>query len=215
MEGFINKKDSLLILIDLQNDFMPGGALAVPFGDEIIPGIRELVFKQRFKYIIGTQDWHPNDHVSFASAHKGKKPFDVIDLYGEKQVLWPDHCVMGTKGAEFHRDVPQEAMVLILRKGWEKEVDSYSAFKTGIAPEGKRRNTGLEGYLKLLGIKNIYVCGLARDYCVKWTAEDAKELGFNTFVIWDLTRPVDKNSDKSIRDELENKGIAIISSGEI
>ena len=149
------EKNKALIIIDVQNDFCPGGALAVPNGDKIIPVINKL--SVRFKRVIATQDWHPEGHMSFAVNHPGKKEFDVIDYNGMEQVLWPAHCVSGTPGAEFHPDINTENVDLILRKGSNPEIDSYSAFREN----DKETLTGLEGYLKTLEIKETYLCGLA------------------------------------------------------
>ncbi len=208
-------KGSALILVDIQNDFLPGGALPVPRGDEILEGVSKLLERRHFKTVVATQDWHPPGHVSFASSHEGGKVFEKIILHGKEQVLWPDHCVQGSGGADIHDSLPREPIKLILRKGYDKDVDSYSAFRSAFGPEGKRRPTGLEGYLSSLGTEKIFVCGLARDYCVKWTAEDASEIGFETYFIWDLTMPVDGNSDDIVRSDLRSRGIRIINAGDI
>jgi nicotinamidase/pyrazinamidase len=184
-----------LIIVDVQNDFCPGGKLAVPNGDKIIPTINKL--SKKFEKVIATQDWHPEDHMSFAVNHPGKKEFEVFDYNGTKQVLWPVHCVSGTYGAEFHPDFNTENVGLILRKGSNPQIDSYSAFWEN----DKATLTGLEGYLKILGIKETYICGLALDYCVFYSAMDAKELGFETFVVIDGTKGIDSpigNIDKSL-----------------
>jgi nicotinamidase/pyrazinamidase len=205
------KENDALIIIDIQNDFCPGGALAVPEGDKIIPLINKL--SVRFKRVIATQDWHPEDHLSFAVNHPGKKEFDVIDYNGMEQVLWPSHCVSGTPGAEFHPDLAMKNVDLILRKGSNPEIDSYSAFREN----DKETLTGLEGYLKTLGIKETYLCGLALDYCVFYSAMDAKELGLETYVIIDATRGIDSpegNIDKSLT-IMKEKGIEIIESQDL
>jgi nicotinamidase/pyrazinamidase len=205
------KPDNALIIVDVQNDFCPGGALAVPKGDKIIPTINKL--SNKFERVIGTQDWHPENHMSFAVNHPGKKDFDVIDYNGTKQVLWPPHCVSGTYGAEFHPDLAMKNIGLILRKGSNPEIDSYSAFREN----DKETLTGLQGYLKTLGIKETYLCGLALDYCVFYSAMDAKELGFVTFVIIDATKGIDSpkgNIEKSLT-TMKEKGIEIIESKDL
>lgn len=200
-----------LIIIDVQNDFCPGGALAVPEGDRIISTINELSGK--FEKVIATQDWHPENHVSFAVNYPGKKEYDVVDHEGIEQVLWPKHCVPGTKGAEFHPELNTEKVDLILRKGNDPDIDSYSAFREN----DKETITGLEGYLRKLKIKETYFCGLALDYCVFYSAMDAKELGFETYVIIDGTKGIDSpegNIDKSL-DEMKQSGIKIIESKDL
>jgi len=198
-----------LIVVDLQPDFMPGGALAVAEGDQIVAPIRDLVMSGRFDVVVATQDWHPPNHVSFASHHAGKQPFDVMDLYGHEQVLWPDHCVQGTLGAALHAEMPRDWVDAIMRKGNDPAVDSYSAFRNNWNRWGNRPPTGLGGYLRERGVTHVVVCGLARDYCVKWTAEDAAEAGFRVQVLWDLTRPVDPASDERVLRELGAKGVEV------
>jgi nicotinamidase/pyrazinamidase len=176
---------AVLIVADVQNSFMPGGSLAVPQGDEVVPIINDLA--RRFANVVLTQDWHPSGHGSFASSHPGTKPFDVVTLaYGE-QILWPDHCVQGTDGARLHRDLDVRHAQLVLRKGYHRDVDSYSAF---IEADGTT-TTGLCGYLRERGIDNIYACGLATDFCVAWTALDARKLGFAATVVEDACRAID------------------------
>lgn len=173
-----------LLVVDIQNDFCPGGALPVTGGDAIIPVINAL--SRRFEHILLTQDWHPVDHASFASSHEGKKPFDTIRLdYGE-QILWPDHCVQGTKGAEFHADLHVDKAELVLRKGYHREIDSYSAFYEN----DHRTPTGLTGYLKDRNIDTLFIAGLATDFCVHWSAIDGKRHGFEVFVIEDASRGI-------------------------
>jgi nicotinamidase/pyrazinamidase len=200
---------SALVVVDLQPDFMPGGALPVAEGDRIIAPIRDLLLSGRFDVVVATQDWHPAHHVSFASRHPGKKPFDVIDLYGHEQVLWPDHCVQGSPGASLHDEVPQDWLDAIFRKGNDPAVDSYSGFRNNWNRWGERPPTGLGGYLKERGVTHLFVCGLARDYCVKWTAEDAADAGLKVRMLWDLTRPVDPKSDQRVSKELEAKGVEL------
>ena len=177
--------DEVLLVVDVQNDFMPGGALAVARGDEVVPVINRLA--REFSHVVLTQDWHPAEHVSFAANHVGRAPFEMTTLaYGE-QVLWPVHCVQGTEGAAFHRalDVPHAR--LVIRKGHHVGVDSYSAFMEAdrITP------TGLAGYLRDVGAKRIYCCGLATDFCVAWSALDARAAGFEVVVIDDACRAID------------------------
>ncbi|MDH5805964.1 MAG: nicotinamidase [Gemmatimonadota bacterium] len=194
---------------------MPGGALAVAEGDEIVPPISSLLNKEKFSTIVATQDWHPKTHVSFASNHKDKKPFDSITLYGRPQVLWPDHCVQGTDGAQLTSKLNWDLADLILRKGTDPATDSYSAFRNNFNQDGERPATGLSGFLKNRNVERVFVCGLARDYCVKWTAEDAAAEGFDTYFLWDLTRPVDPSSDDSIHRDLTERGVHIIDSAKI
>jgi len=179
--------DAALIVVDVQNCFTPGGSLAVGKGDEIIPLINTLAAK--FKNVVLTQDWHTANHVSFASQHPGKKPFETIKLPYGTQVLWPDHCVQGTDGAAIHKDIKIPHAQLVIRKGFNPLVDSYSAF---IEADGKSK-TGLDGYLKGRGIKNVFVVGLATDFCVGWTAIDARKLGLTATVIEDACRGIDTN----------------------
>lgn len=174
-----------LIVVDVQNDFCPGGALAVGGGHAIVPVINALV--PRYEQVVVTQDWHPAGHASFASAHAGREPFDTIDMPYGPQVLWPDHCVQGTPGAELHPDLRVTPAQLIIRKGWHQGVDSYSAFR-----EADRETlTGLTGYLRERGVEEVHVVGLATDYCVAWTALDAAGAGFHVSVIEDACRAID------------------------
>jgi nicotinamidase/pyrazinamidase len=174
-----------LIVVDVQTDFCPGGALAVPRGDEVVPVINRLA--ARYDDVVLTQDWHPRGHASFASSHPGRKPFETIVLpYGE-QVLWPDHCVQGTAGAAFHPDLRIEKTQLIVRKGFRSDIDSYSGF----VEADRRTPTGLAGYLKERGFRSLLVCGLATDFCVAWTALDARAAGFEVAVIEEACRAID------------------------
>jgi chorismate mutase/prephenate dehydrogenase len=159
---------------------------------------------------VATQDWHPAGHVSFASAHPGREPFDRVVLHGHEQVLWPDHCVQGTRGAELHPQLPWHLVSLILRKGSEPTTDSYSAFRDNRGPLGTRETTGLAGYLRERGIRRVEICGLAREVCCKWTAEDAADLGFGVDFLWDLTRAVDPLSDEATRGDLERRGVRVL-----
>ena len=198
-----------LIVVDVQLDFLPGGALAVLGGERILAPVAALMASGRFRDVIATQDWHPPDHVSFASQHPKRKPYEPIELYGREQVLWPDHCVAGSRGASLHPALPWDRARAIVRKGMDRTVDSYSGFRNNYDANGERPSTGLAGYLRELGITRVYVCGLARDYCVRATAEDAAELGFATTVLWDSTQPVAVTSDAVTRTALERAGVMI------
>jgi nicotinamidase/pyrazinamidase len=176
---------SVLLVIDVQNCFLPGGSLAVKDGDKVIPVINRLA--KNFANVVMTQDWHTVGHVSFASSHPGKKPFDTIDLAYGKQVLWPDHCVQGTEGAALSKDLAIPQAELIIRKGFHKDVDSYSAFTEA---DGKT-TTGLSSYLKARKLHRVFVAGLATDFCVAWSAMDARKAGFETYVIEDACRGID------------------------
>jgi nicotinamidase/pyrazinamidase len=174
-----------LIVVDVQNCFMPGGSLAVSNGDEIVPLINRIA--KGFQNVVLTQDWHTAGHVSFASAHPGKKPFETIKLAYGDQVLWPDHCVQGTEEAAIHKGIDIPHAELIIRKGFHPQVDSYSAFLEA----DRRTQTGLDGYLKGRGIHTVYVVGLATDFCVAWTAIDARKFDFDAYVIEDACRGID------------------------
>lgn len=177
----------VLLVVDVQNDFIPGGALAVKEGDAIVPLVNQL--GAGFEHVILTQDWHTPGHVSFASAHAGKKPFETISLDYGPQVLWPDHCVHGTPGADFHEDLKIPHAELIIRKGYRKQMDSYSAFYEA---DGKT-TTGLAGYVKDRGFRQVYLVGLATDFCVCWSALDARKVGLGATVIEDACRGIDTN----------------------
>ena len=177
----------VLLVVDVQNDFIPGGALAVKEGDVIVPLVNQL--GAGFEHVILTQDWHTPGHVSFASAHAGKKPFETIALDYGPQVLWPDHCVHGTPGADFHEDLKIPHAELIIRKGYRKQMDSYSAFYEA---DGKT-TTGLAGYVKDRGFRQVYLVGLATDFCVCWSALDARKVGLEATVIEDACRGIDTN----------------------
>jgi nicotinamidase/pyrazinamidase len=175
----------ILIIVDVQNDFCPGGALAVPQGDEIVPAVNRLAAE--FAHVVLTQDWHPRGHASFASSHPGKHPFDTIDAsYGE-QILWPDHCVQGTRGAEFHPDLDVPHAELVLRKGFRTAIDSYSAF----FENDRHTPTGLVAYLKERGFDRVTLCGLATDFCVFYSALDGRQAGFEVTVASDACRGID------------------------
>ena len=185
----IDRRRDALLVIDLQPDFMPGGALAVAEGDAIVAPIAALLLRRGFDIVVATQDFHPPGHISFASRH-GQPPFSNIQLHGAPQTLWPDHCVQGTAGAALHVGLPLDRLTLILRKGAYPDADSYSAFRENQGPGGVRRSTGLGALLRARGIERVFVCGLARDYCVAWTAIDAMSEGLNAYVLDDLTRAV-------------------------
>lgn len=210
-----DRERTSLVLVDIQPDFMPGGALAAEDGDGIVEPVQRLLDAGIFAHYSATQDWHPAGHISFASSHKGREPMSTIELYGHEQVLWPDHCVQGSKGAELHAGIDWRPIDVIIRKGTDPAVDSYSGFRNNWGPDGKRSPTGLAGYLKGRGIREVMLCGLARDVCVKWTAEDAVEAGFRTWFIWDLTRPVDSATDEQTRRDLDHLGVEIIQSADL
>ena len=204
-----------LILVDIQPDFMPGGALACHEGDAIVPGIHALLQTRMFSHVVATQDWHPAGHISFASSHAGSKPFDRIDLYGKPQTLWPDHCVQNTDGASLHAGIDWSSLDAVIRKGSRAGVDSYSGFRENHGPDGERPSTGLAGWLSERGVDAVYVCGLAREVCVLWTAQDAVDAGFRTHLLWDLTRPVTPATDAATREKLAAKRIAITAVGSL
>ncbi|MBX8471270.1 bifunctional nicotinamidase/pyrazinamidase [Pseudomonas sp. RIT778] len=199
-----------LLVIDVQNDFIPGGQLAVPEGDLIVPLINRLA--GQFKQVVIAQDWHPAGHASFASSHPGRQPYDVIQLpYGE-QTLWPDHCIQGSRGAEFHSGLDLPHAQLIIRKGCNPDIDSYSAFLEA----DRVTTTGLAGYLKERGIDTVYMVGLALDFCVMFSALDARAAGFNAFVVLDACRAIDLNGSLATAIErMQVAGVGLIQSTEI
>ena len=203
-------RQAALLVVDVQNCFLPGGTLAVKEGDQVIPVINRLA--AAFENVIVTQDWHTPGHASFASSHSGKKPFETTELGYGTQVLWPDHCVQGTTDAELGAALKLPTAQLMIRKGYHKETDSYSAF----IEADKKTRTGLDGYLKSRGIDTVYVTGLATDFCVAWTAMDARELGFEAYVIEDATRAIDLagSLDKAWKD-MAAKGVKRIRSTDI
>ncbi|WP_028357287.1 nicotinamidase [Brackiella oedipodis] len=203
---------SALILVDVQPDFMPGGPLACYEGQRITGPIQALLESTPFDHYVATQDWHPQNHISFVTQHPGQKPFASIMLYQQPQTLWPEHCVVGTQGAQLHPDIDWHRMDLILRKGNHPEVDSYSAFQENHGPDGQRPSTGLGAWLRDRGVRHVYVAGLARDVCVLWTALDAKRLGFRVHFLWDLTAPVTPDTDAQTAATLTQHGIEIIRS---
>jgi nicotinamidase/pyrazinamidase len=181
------QKNIALIVVDVQNGFTPGGNLAVANADQIIPIINKLA--EYFENIVITQDWHPENHISFAENHNGKQAFETIELDYGTQVLWPSHCIQGTQDAELHPDLNLPSAQLIIRKGFHSHIDSYSAFMEA----DQKTTTGLDGYLKARGIDTVFIVGIATDFCVAWTAMDAAKLGFNTFVVADATKGIDLN----------------------
>ncbi|ASV74311.1 Nicotinamidase [Thermogutta terrifontis] len=200
-----------LIVVDVQNDFCPGGALPVPRGDEVVPVINRLM--PLFPLVVATQDWHPPDHCSFATNHPGKQPGEVVELNGVPQILWPVHCVQGTPGAEFHPGLNTQLFQVVFRKGIDPAVDSYSGFYDN----ARRRATGLHEYLQENNVTRIFVCGLATDYCVKWTCLDGAELGYQTFLLEDACRGVELmpgDVERSLR-QLREAGVTIVSSADL
>ena len=181
----------ILIIVDVQNDFCPGGALAVPQGDEVVPAVNRLAAE--FAHVVLTQDWHPRGHASFARSHPGKQPFDTIEVsYGE-QILWPDHCVQGTRGADFHTDLDVPHAELVLRKGFRTAIDSYSAF----FENDRRTPTGLMAYLKERRFERVTLCGLATDFCVFYSALDGRQAGFEVTVVADACRGIDVDGSQA------------------
>jgi nicotinamidase/pyrazinamidase len=201
---------SVLIVVDVQNCFLPGGSLAVKDGDQVVPVINRLA--RKFAHVVLTQDWHTPGHISFASTHPGKAPFDVIKLpYGD-QVLWPDHCVQGTSGADISKDISIPNAELVVRKGYNKNMDSYSAFLEA----DHKTPTGLGGYMKERGLARVFVTGLATDFCVAWTAMDAQRSGFETFVIEDAARAIDnRGSLAAAWTAMEKAGVKRIKSDDL
>lgn len=200
-----------LILVDLQNDFCPGGALAVARGDETIAIANRLL--PYFSTVVATQDWHPADHQSFAPQHRGRKPGELIELHGLPQVLWPPHCVQGTRGADLHAELQRDKITEVFHKGTDRTVDSYSGF----FDNGHRQSTGLADWLRERWVTRVYVMGLATDYCVKATVLDARELGFDTWVIEDGCRPVELHPGDGDRAfaAMRAAGATIVESGSI
>ena len=195
----------VLLVVDVQNDFCPGGNLAVPNGDEVVPVINALA--RRFEHVVLTQDWHPAGHQSFASRHSGKAPFETTEVAYGPQILWPDHCVQGTSGAEFHSDLDIPHAALVIRKGFRPEIDSYSAFYEN----DHKTPTGLAGYLRQRGLKRIFAVGLAFDFCVRYSAEDARREGFEVTVVEDACRGIDMaGSVAATRQSFASLGVATV-----
>jgi len=194
----------------VQYDFLPGGALPVPKGDEVVPLINRLA--ARFRNVVLTQDWHPRDHVSFASVHPGRQPFETLRLVYGEQVLWPPHCVQGTHGAALHADLNVPHAQLVIRKGHHRDIDSYSAFLEA----DRKTTTGLAGYLRERGLTDLYVCGLATDFCVAWTALDGRAAGFDVTVIEDACRAIDlQGSCAKAWQEITKAGVQKMGSDQI
>jgi nicotinamidase/pyrazinamidase len=191
-DGMTIGESDVLVVVDVQNDFCPGGALAVPRGDEVAPIVTRLA--ERFKNVVLTQDWHPPGHFSFASAHPGRRPYETITVAYGHQVLWPDHCVQGTPGAEFHKSLQIPHAGLVLRKGTNRAIDSYSAFYEN----DRKTPTGLTGYLRERGVTRIFLAGLAFDFCVRYSAEDAHAQDFIVFVVEDACRGIDVDGSVAV-----------------
>jgi nicotinamidase/pyrazinamidase len=200
-----------LILVDLQNDFLPGGALAVPDGDKVIPVANRVM--EKFDLVVATQDWHPSNHGSFAANHAGKKLFEMIDLNGLPQVLWPNHCVQNQNGAAFAKELNTARIKKVFQKGTDAGIDSYSGF----FDNGHRKATGLGDYLKAQGVDEVYVLGLATDYCVRFTAIDARQLGFKTFLVEDASRGVNLKPDDVANAvaEMKQAGVTVTTADKI
>ena len=190
-----------LILVDVQRDFMPGGNLPVDEGDRILPVINRCV--ERYPLVAVTQDWHPPGHLSFASSHEGRKPMDVIDLDGLEQILWPDHCIQGSEGADFPEELNLNPAAAIFRKGTDRKVDSYSAF----FDNGRRHKTGLAEWLRAMDVDTVHIAGLAAEVCVAYTARDAAESEFDVAVVEDGTRALSEEDFGKVKKELEEKGV--------
>jgi nicotinamidase/pyrazinamidase len=195
-----------LLLIDIQNDFLPGGRLAVPEGDAILPIVNAL--QPRFELVVATQDWHPEGHQSFASSHAGRQPFEQIDLHGLPQVLWPDHCTQTSPGADLAPALNAARIEAVFRKGTNPEIDSYSAF----FDNGHRKSTGLADYLRGRQVQEVYVAGLAGDYCVYYSALDALAAGFATFVVTDATRAISAEGFQAALADLQARGAQLVAS---
>lgn len=210
MQALRPGEQDVLLVIDVQNDFCPGGSLPVPDGDRVVPLVNRLA--RQFAHVVFTQDWHTPHHASFASSHTGKDPYQSTPLpYGE-QVLWPDHCVQGTSGAAFHPDLDPNRAELVVRKGFRPGIDSYSAF----FENDHATRTGLAGYLRDRGFRHAYLCGLAYDFCVKWSALDARREGFAATVIEDACRAIDLNgSAAAARAEMAAAGISLVQSARL
>jgi nicotinamidase/pyrazinamidase len=201
---------SVLLIVDLQNDFLPGGALAVPGGDTIVAPLAALA--PAFATVVATQDFHPLGHVSFASSHPGRRAHELVKVHGQDQVLWPDHCVAGSTGAALAAGFPHAATTLVLRKGTRRQVDSYSAFREQPGPGGARLTTGLGAWLRARDLRRVYVAGLARDYCVRASALDAAAEGFETLIIDDLTRAVFPDRRAEVDEAFRRAGVALVPS---
>lgn len=210
MPNVSRRSGDVLLVIDVQNDFCPGGHLAVPGGDEVVPVINELI--SQFDNVVLTQDWHPAGHSSFASSHTGAQPFAQTTMAYGPQTLWPDHCIQGTSGAAFHQDLQWTTAELVIRKGFRGQIDSYSAF----FENDKSTPTGLTGYLRERGFTRIFACGLAFDFCVRYSAEDARTQGFECWVIDDACRAIDLDgSADDTRQAFAERGVGLIDAASI
>jgi nicotinamidase/pyrazinamidase len=209
----IDRGHDALLVVDLQHDFLPGGALAITDGDAILAPIAWLA--PAFATVVATQDWHPPGHVSFASSHAGAKAYETISLQQGPQELWPDHCVRGTRGAALHPGFPDVHATLVLRKGTRVEVDSYSAFRENVGPDGRRPTTGLGAWLAARGVRRVFLCGLARDFCVLWSAEDAAAEGFEVVVLDDLTRAVFPERHGEVDAAFARAGVRLVHAAEL
>lgn len=210
MPNVSRRSGDVLLVIDVQNDFCPGGHLAVPGGDEVVPVINELI--SQFDNVVLTQDWHPAGHSSFASSHTGAQPFAQTTMAYGPQTLWPDHCIQGTSGAAFHQDLQWTTAELVIRKGFRGQIDSYSAF----FENDKSTPTGLTGYLRERGFTRIFACGLAFDFCVRFSAEDARTQGFECWVIDDACRAIDLDgSADDTRQAFAERGVGLIDAASI
>jgi len=208
--GITIQNRDVLLVVDIQNDFCPGGSLSVPRGDEVVPLINRLAM--RFEHVVLTQDWHPRGHSSFASAHPGMKPYQTIEVAYGSQILWPDHCVQGSPGAEFRKDLQIPHAELVLRKGYHRAIDSYSAFYEN----DRKTHTGLAGYLRERGFARVFLAGLAFDFCVRYSAEDARREGFDVAVIEDACRGIDVDGSMAeTRKALAAQGAACVMSDAI
>ena len=204
------EESDVLLVVDVQNDFCPGGKLAVPKGDEVVAAINRLA--SRFRHVVLTQDWHPPGHQSFASSHPGKRPFETVTVAYGQQILWPDHCVQGTLGAQFHGDLQIPHAELVIRKGFRPTIDSYSA----LYENDRKTPTVLAGYLRERGITRIFIAGLALDFCVRYSAEDARREGFAVTVIEDACRGIDvEGSVAATRESFAALGVAAVAAGEV
>lgn len=198
----------VLLVVDIQNDFCPDGALAVPHGDEVVPIVNRLA--RRFDHVVLTQDWHPAGHQSFASSHPGREPYEMIEVAYGRQILWPDHCIQGTSGAAFRDDLDIPHAQLVIRKGYRPEIDSYSAFYEN----DRTTPTGLAGYLRERGLGRVFLAGLAFDFCVRYSAEDARGHGFEVVVVEDACRGIDVDgSVAATRVSLTERGVTLMSEG--
>ena len=207
---FTPGEHDVLLVVDVQNDFCPGGNLAVPRGDEVVPVANALA--EKFAHVVLTQDWHPAGHQSFASSHPGSKPFETIEVAYGPQILWPDHCVQGSKGAQFRADLHIDRAELVLRKGYHREIDSYSAFYEN----DRKTHTGLAGYLRERGFTRVFLVGLAFDFCVRYSAEDSHREGFDTIVIEDGCRAIDMDGSADATRALFNKlGIRCVHASDV